>query len=804
MKLGILLSLILSITTSIPSYASSIQTEESWQNFIKDVHSLKKEDLIKNTSNENSSYQLNDKNSVPIDDITIVMPSYLQEGVNIAVQDLKNYLETITGKSIKIQNGTIQNNNLFFENEITTKNVIVIDSIHTLDKNIKPEEEEKFSITSRNYQISKKNVNLIRLQANNFIGLQYAIYNLMELTGKRFLYYKQEFTPNINNAKLPANNFSMSFNTPNLMKLRGFSPHLYHPIPLSVAFHNPSDKHFEMIKEYLDWLVKNKQNYVIFPMLELDKKNKYLPIRDENKPKFKEWVTFANKIVNYAHKRGIKISIKLAFANFVSANSFAIDPFKAMGQSIDLDNRWKEIKKVEKNTNSKEFKDKLEREYNELLKKYSEEDFKDIKKLVDDFMQISWDEITWHLGTSEFSPTNDDLTINWMNDTYKYIKTNYPNVDMAVRSHVPPKPFSEKYNDSYFHLIKFANSGINELIHTVQAYSLTDYAPVYGTGNFEHKLKYLFFANPERKEIYYPESSYWVTYDVDIPMFLPVYILNRKQDIDIVKKIDHLDGHATFTTAWEWGYWFNDYISAQMQVSPEKSLHELLNESFTIFGKAQTPLVELFKDVMITQQKLLLDKNLHKYMKGVSWLTDFGITLKNNPLVNTFIEGTNSTPERLKPQTLNKWSKKELDNFIQNDLQEMELLMNKFHIFSKKIKFMEDIIPEESKSFYMEFSDGLEINYLRSKEVYNSWKAVTLSRLAILDNDKELKKESKKYLSKAKNTLIEAEVLIRKREKVYYFCGCMKNNIYLIKRHQPQGIKDTNRKGWCNEKLSYK
>ncbi|MFN4152417.1 MAG: hypothetical protein ACK4IX_15865, partial [Candidatus Sericytochromatia bacterium] len=242
----------------------------------------------------------------------------------------------------------------------------------------------------------------------------------MELTGKRFFYYKQEFTPSVNNAKLPANNFSMSFKTNNLMKLRGFSPHLYHPIPLSVAFHNPSDKHFEMIKEYLDWLVKNKQNYVIFPMLELDKQNKYLPIRDDKKPKFKEWINFANKIVNYAHQRGIKISIKLAFANFVSANSFAIDPFKAMGQSIDLDKKWKEIKKLEKDNDSKEVKSKLELEYNELLKKYAEEDFKDIKKLVDDFMQISWDEITWHLGTSEFSPTNDDLTIHWMNDTYKY------------------------------------------------------------------------------------------------------------------------------------------------------------------------------------------------------------------------------------------------------------------------------------------------------------------------------------------------------------------------------------------------
>lgn len=769
MKLLSILAFIVSVTTSFPAYSKVTQTEEAWKSFLITAKSIKKTDLF---SSKYDNDLLPIKNSVEMDDIGILILHNMPKGVEIAVNDLINYLEKVTGKTINTQKSSINYKNLYFEGEIKNKNIIIIDSVNE-NSNITPEDNANFVITAKNYKIKSKDTNFIRIQANNHISMQYAIYHFMQLTGKRFFHYKEEFTPDIKETKLPANNFFYVFNNDSLMKIRGFSPHLYHPVPLSIAFHEPSDEHFEMMKDYIDWLVKNKQNYLLLPMLELDKKSKYLPIRDENKPKFKEWIPFANKIVNYAHQRGVKISIKLAFANFVSANSFALNPFNEISKSMDLDKKWKEITFLDKEVLAKKDlnilkkKETLEKEYLELLDKYAKEDLNEIKKLVDDFMQVSWDEITWHIGTSEFSPTNDDLTIRWMNDTYKYIKEKYPNVEMAVRSHVPPRPFSEKYNDSYFHLIKFADIGINNLIHTVQAYSLVDKAPVYGTGNFEHKLKYLYFSDPKRKDIYYPESSYWVTYDVDIPLFLPVYILNRKHDIEIVKQIDHLDGHATFTTAWEWSYWFNDYMSALMQTYPNRNLSELLSESFDVFGRAKEQLVKIFEETMLVQQDLLLDKNLHKYMKGVSWLTDFGITLKNNPLVNNFIEGTNSTPERLKPESLTKWKKEELVSFINSDLRNLEILMYKFQNLSKKIKSLEYIIPESSKSFYLEFCDSFEINYLRAKEVYFSWKAVSFYQLNKFDKNNEFIKESKIALNKAKNCISEAQKIVTNREKYY-------------------------------------
>ena len=345
MKLKTLLSSLLIITSlTFPSYTSSAYTNNDWDRFIKETHSLKKESILKNPITKPVFQVLPEKNAVPMEDVSILVTKDLKEGGKIAVEDLKKYLEAMTGKTISIENYSLENKNLFFEKEITTKNLIVIGKVPNTNTSL--EAEQEFFISTKNYRIYNRDINLIYLEGNSLASQQYAIYHLMELTGKRFFYHKEGFSPNPSQAKLPANNFLFEFKTNKKMKVRGFAPHLYHPIPLSIAFHDPSEEHFNMIKEYLDWLVQNKQNYVIFPMLELDKKSKYLPLRDENKPKFKEWLPFANKIVNYAHQRGLKISIKLAFANFVSANSFALNPFKTISKSMNLDNKWKKVEKI--------------------------------------------------------------------------------------------------------------------------------------------------------------------------------------------------------------------------------------------------------------------------------------------------------------------------------------------------------------------------------------------------------------------------------------------------------------------------
>ena len=69
---------------------------------------------------------------------------------------------------------------------------------------------------------------------------------------------------------------------------------------------------------------------------------------------------------------------------------------------------------------------------------------------------------------------------------------------------------------------------------------------------------------------YFPESAYWISADIDVPAFLPEFLYARWLDIHRLAPscadagLPPLDGHVTFTSGHEWGYWLTDYLVAKM------------------------------------------------------------------------------------------------------------------------------------------------------------------------------------------------------------------------------------------------
>lgn len=783
---------------------SNSNDPEGWSDFLAKIKQIKKSDLLPKPEDINNTEVLSDSQSKPLKEAVILVPDKMEDGTKLAVDDLRKYLESVTGKPVKTVSYKEGEKPVFPEGS-ENASIIAVGNGQALNGIIpdKTGQASGYNIKANEIEINGKSVSVVGINGDDKNGQQYGIYRFMQLSGKKFLNYMDEYTPPVGKALIPANGFAEVHNPTNQMQTRGFAPHTYHPIPLSIALHEPSDEHLEMMKKYIDWNIQNGQNYIMFPMLELDKINKYIPIKngDDN---FKKWIPYANEIVNYAHERGVQISIKLAFANYVSANTYAINPVEALWQSFKLDGENKDVKKVTSKINAKteeiaklekdlqtaepKNKEKIlhkiednkkdiidlnkklaqeNKEYKQLLSKYSEKDKGKIHKTIDDFMQVKWDEITWNLGTSEFSPTNDDLTIQWMNDAADYIDKKYPGTSTGSRSHIPGRPYSEKYDESYFNLIRFSDSKMANYVHTTHLYSLTDPAPVYGNQNFEDKLKYLYRSTPERKDVYYPETSYWVAYDVSVPLFLPVYMLNRKHDLEIVKNVKNLDGHVGFTTAWEWGYWLTDYAVAKMQMYPDKSLTEIIDGAFSIFDKAGKPMTNIMIDAMQEQQKYLIDKNMMRHVQGFSALTDFGASIKDIPVLNKFIEGSNSTPIRLKPSSIMKWDNKQIEEFQKGELKDLKEMRDSFEKIYTNAKALESQIPEASKRYYDEILDGYKVNYLRSNESYLLLQSTVLARRSELENNPELKVEGKKLLDESHKVVDQAMSTISKREESY-------------------------------------
>lgn len=779
--------------------------DPAWAAFLERSRAIKKTDAIPAPETLTTRETLPTAQQAPLKKAVLLVPANPDPGVAAAIADLSRYLQTVTGQAVK-QVVLAPGREPALGPDAEGATLIAVGQGLATSPALPAVtgQAEGYAIKASELKVGGKTYPVVGVTGDDRMGVQYGVYRLMELSGKRFYSYADTYTPPVGKAMIPVNGYSESHAPTSQMRVRGFSPHMYHPIPLSDAFHLPSAQNLDMMKRYIDWHVQTGQNTVMFPMLELDQKSGFLPITSGDREKFQAWLPHAKALVDYAHARGVKVSIKLAFANYVSSNAYAVNPLLASFQSIRLNGAWKKVEEakatleqekakvtdLDKRLGAAAPKDRAglirqranatkqvteaesklaaaTKGHAELLKKYGDADEKKIQAMIDRFMAAGWDDIAWNLGTSEFTPTNDDLTIRWMNDAVKHLKANYPGVTTTARSHVPSHPYSEKYDDSYFNLPRFADPGMGQLVHTTHHYGLLDKAPVYGNQDFSHKLKQLYLATPERTDIYYPETSYWVAHDVSVPLFLPVYMLNRRHDLEIVKGIEHLDGHMGFTTGWEWGYWLNDYALARMQHHPDESLTQILDGAFAPFGEARTPMVRLMNEAMLAQQDFLLDKNLIRHVQGFDQLTDFGAFASENPLLGKVLKGTNTTPNRLRASEILSWDAEKLMAFENGELSELRRMARTFQGFSDRAEALRAVVDPAAEKYHDELADGFKINALRAQQALACLSAEVAARRYALTQQPIYRDLAKAQLATAKQATEAAMALIANREADY-------------------------------------
>ena len=127
--------------------------------------------------------------------------------------------------------------------------------------------------------------------------------------------------------------------------------------------------------------------------------------------------------------------------------------------------------------------------------------------------------------------------------------------------------------------------------------------PVYGRSDFDDTRALLERERRTRPVWYFPETSYYVAMDIDVPLLLTDYLVTRADDYDYVSEIG-LPGHITFTTGQELGYWLMDWTvallaDASLEGNPMAAL-ELLGEDPAVWR----PIIE-FQTKHIKQGQLI-------------------------------------------------------------------------------------------------------------------------------------------------------------------------------------------------------
>ena len=204
-----------------------------------------------------------------------------------------------------------------------------------------------------------------------------------------------------------------------------------------------------------------------------------------------------------------------------------------------------------------------------------------IEKRMQWLAQCGFDFISTENGLSEFTHPNDKLMLLWINATAKAAQTN--NMGSFIKCHISSGQYCKDYVDpdtglplnfNYLPIISDEHMGI--MPHTVQYYSYKDPANTYGNANFTSMFDFMFrqLGKP-REVVYHPETAYWVNFDADVPLFLPLYALGRVTDLRAIKREEdarssskgaavRIDGHMDFDSGWEWGYWVHDVATADM------------------------------------------------------------------------------------------------------------------------------------------------------------------------------------------------------------------------------------------------
>ncbi len=163
------------------------------------------------------------------------------------------------------------------------------------------------------------------------------------------------------------------------------------------------------------------------------------------------------------------------------------------------------------------------------------------------------------MGTSEFTSTSYPRTIKWLNEIAKV--ADKTGIRMVVKVHCSTNQSKAPWGNFNF-LPQYADPRVGILPHTVYLYGIDDAsAPMYGNKNFHHIRDFMLSQKDKRRTWFYPETSYFIALDIDVPLLLTDYLITRANDTKFIYE-NGIEGQLVFTTGHELGYWLFDWTTA--------------------------------------------------------------------------------------------------------------------------------------------------------------------------------------------------------------------------------------------------
>jgi hypothetical protein len=490
----------------------------------------------------------------------------------------------------------------------------------------------------------------LKLQAVSYQGISFGLYGLLqEKLGFQFYHPKQTFIPEIKNWPL-SEHFEWKVDA--RFNKRGFHLHTMHPIELTEALLNIKFQNgLEEIKTYIDWLARNQQNYFEFNLLESINR--------------KKWIPYIKEAVDYGKSRGIIMGVDISL-HMVQQKAFML--YRNFPASF-----LSRKKQVEKNINW--------------------------------LSQAGFDVYSVEFSTTEFSSGN--IRRKKKLQLYLGELIEKKGAKLFGREHVVQKDKLLKGKKQQELILseseKLIDSKRGLLVHSVMFYNISERkAPVYKNTNLRHMLETFKKEVKARECWYYPESAYWITFDNSVPMTLLPYLNARLDDIVLMDSLG-AEGHLTFSSGWEWGYWLTDWSIARWSWSQQFNGKNQENHPLQYINALQPDnnTFKVMNQLLELQQEFIKEKELIRYLAPLSFADELpaflNLEFQPRPLYSNKYLSQKAMPYQL--DTLKK-------NVIEPLLQYAE----------RSEALLLEIKADNYKNAEMEeFINGLEITALRAK-----------------------------------------------------------------------------------------
>jgi len=367
---------------------------------------------------------------------------------------------------------------------------------------------------------------------------------------------------------------------------------------------------------------------------------------------------------------------------------------------------------------------------------------------------------SFSFNPTEFTEVSDEDAVRQMTFIANYMAERYPDTILMTTNHGSAGEPTPHYGVRYYDLPQFAPGNLGVKVHTLMFYDLFRPAPVYGNEDFHFLREFMDREFRERRLWYFPEAAWWLTFDIPVPLYLPITIEARDRDIQGIAYMlaGKLDGHRVFGSGHEWGYWQNEYCPFRMAADLDYRWRDCLADIASPMGAAAAEVVAVLEDVVRLQERDIVLGDLLPYLVGTDEETEaaaaVGIVFHELPPSPAQVRG---------------WDEAQLTAWVDGPALGLARMDDDYATLVARLAAVRDDVPEDGRPWFDEVLDGVEVTGLRARHAHRVYGALVVQRLGELRDDETLRTQAPDLLAAGLEATEAALRVIRRRERGYRY-----------------------------------